>query len=327
MATHEFQDPGTRVFSAADVYRWLDLDTAYGSQVEAFRCLGAGLSELPDRLILPGGVDDALNFCYAARLRPGTGAVCKFGAVASGNAKHGLPTVHAVVLALDATTGRPVALLDGNAITELRTAAATAVAVDHLASAGARTLAVIGCGLQGRAHVRALVRARDIAEVRLWDHTEQHALDAAQALDPEVDPPVLVAETAAGAVAGADIVVTCTSSATPVLARSWIASGATVVSIGSFDRDRMEVPPDFVAGVDRVVVDHLPTALEQAGPVVAAIASLGLGKESIVELGDVVANGRSVRNGPHETVFYNSVGIGVQDAAATWAILERAVAR
>jgi ornithine cyclodeaminase len=311
------------MFSAADVYRWLDLDTAYRSQAEAFRCLGAGLAELPDRLILPGDSHDALGFCYAARLRPGTGAVCKFGAVAGGNAQRGLPTVHAVVLALDATTGEPVALLDGNAITELRTAAATAVAVDHLAAENARTLAIIGCGLQGRAHVRALARSRDLAEVRLWSHTERHALEAARALDPEIEPPVLVAGTAADAVAGADIVVTCTSSTTPVLVLPWITGGCTVVSIGSFDRDRMEVPPDFVAGVDHVVVDHLPTALEQAGPVVAAIAEAGLAQESIVELGDVLANGRRVRNSPQETVFYNSVGIGVQDAAAAWAILER----
>ncbi|HKT02618.1 MAG TPA: hypothetical protein VJT31_24070, partial [Rugosimonospora sp.] len=113
-----------RVIDGDEVRRRLDLDAAYRSQVEAFRCLGTGEADLPDRLILDGTGGDAVSFCYAARLRPGTGAVCKFGAVAGGNAARGLPSVHAVVLALHPTTGEPVALVDGEALTDLRTSAA-----------------------------------------------------------------------------------------------------------------------------------------------------------------------------------------------------------
>jgi ornithine cyclodeaminase len=305
-----------RVFDAAAVRAALDPDAAYRSQVEAFRCLGTGVAHLAERLILPGTGTDALAFCYAARLRPGTPPVCKFGAVATGNAARGLPAVHAVILALHPTTGEPLALCDGEAVTTLRTAAATAVAVDHLAVPGPHTLAVLGCGVQGRAHVRAL--AGRVRAVRLWDHTPGHA----EALAAEASGPTAVAATAEEAVRGADVVVTCTTSATPVLAYEWLRPGATVVSIGSFAPERFEVDAAFPSRADAVVVDHVPTALRQAGPVVAAVAAGTLRPDALVGLGDVVAYRRSVRRRAGDIVYYNSVGLGVQDAAAVCALLE-----
>jgi ornithine cyclodeaminase/alanine dehydrogenase-like protein (mu-crystallin family) len=307
-----------RIIDAEEVRRRLDLDTAYGSQVEAFRCLGTGLADLPDRLILAGTGGDAVNFCYAARLRPGTGAVCKFGAVAAGNAGRGLPSVHALVLALHPVTGEPVAVVDGEALTELRTAAASALAVDRLARADADTLAVVGCGLQGRAHVRALARRRGYRQIRLFDHTPAHAADAVAAL---TGLPVLAAPSGRAALDGADVVVTCTTSSRPVISAGWLRPGATVLSIGSFEPGRCEVEPSLVASADWTVVDHLPIALRQAGTIVAAIAGAGLDPSSIVDFGDVVATGRTVRTSPDDIIFYNSVGIGVQDAAAVWAML------
>lgn len=315
--------PGPRYYDAEEISRRLDLDTTYRSQIEAFRCLGTGEAELAERLILAGGgpSDDALAFCYVARLRPGTPPVCKFGAVAAGNKARGLPTVHAVVVALDAHTGEPTALFDGEAITTLRTPAATAVALDHLAPPTARTLAVIGCGVQGRAHLRALAHARDLAEIRLFDHTPGNAVAAARAAET-LGVRTRITDSARDAVAAADLVVTCTSSAEPVLSYDWLAPGATVVSIGSFAPDRLEVDATLVARAATVAVDHAPTALRQAGPVVAAVAAGYVAPADLIQLGDVVAHGRRVRTDPREVVYYNSVGLGVQDAAAVSAILE-----
>jgi ornithine cyclodeaminase len=310
---------GVRFIDAAEVRARLDLDAAYRSQVEAFRCLGAGLADLPARLILDGTGGDAVNFCYAARLRPGTGAVCKFGAVAAGNAERGLPSVHALVLALHPATGEPVAIVDGEALTERRTAAASALAIDRLARADATTLAVVGCGLQGRAHVRALAHRRPYQKIWLAGRTPAHAAAAAAEL---ADLPVSVAPSADAAAADADVVVLCTTSRTPVLSGAPLRPGVTVVSIGSFESARCEVTPSFVAGADRVVVDHRPTALRQAGPVVAAVSDGILDPSSIVELGALVATGVPGRHSDDETVFYNSVGVGVQDAAAVWALLD-----
>jgi ornithine cyclodeaminase len=306
-----------RRLDADEVLRLLDLDTAYASQVAAFRALGEGAADLAERLILAGGDGDATAFCYAARLRPGTGAVCKFGAVGADNASLGLPAVSATVLVLDAHTGVPVALLDGDAITERRTAAATAVAVDVLAHPDAQTLAVLGCGLQGRAHLAALRHARSYREVRLWDRTPGRAAELAR------DGAVAAVGEVRECVAGADVVVCCTSSPAPVLDAAWLSSGCTIVSIGSYAADLSEVGVDVVQRADHVVVDHRDTSLRQSGPIVAAVRDGLVSPGELVELGDLVANGRGLRNGRDEIVFYTSVGIGVQDAAAALAVLER----
>jgi ornithine cyclodeaminase len=303
-----------RFFDAAQVAALLPPPAARRSQETAFRCLGNGVADLAERLILPGTGGDALAFCYAARLRPGTPPVCKFGAVAAGNRARGLPSVHAVMLALDPVTGAPLAVFDGEALTALRTPAASVVAVESL-SAGPRVLAILGCGVQGRAHLRAFADAGPLAEVRLWDHTPG---TAERALDPAL--PTRLATSARDAVDGADTVVTCTSAAEPVLAHDWLAPGATVVSIGSFAPDRCEID---VSRADAVVVDHAPTALRQAGPIIAAVAAGTLTPDRLVELGDVLATGRVVRRRPTDILYYNSVGLGVQDAAAACAILER----
>jgi len=308
-----------RFFDASAVRRGLDYDAAYRSQVEAFRCLGTGEADLAERLILTGTGGDALAFCYAARLRPGTPPVCKFGAVAAGNAARGLPAVHAVVLALDATTGEPLAMFDGEAVTTLRTPAASAVAVDHLTTPGQHTVAILGCGVQGRAHARAL--AGRAARILLWDHTPGHAERAAAQIDGVGIDAVEVAESAKAAVAAATVVVTCTTSATPVLDTAWLSPGTTVVSVGSFAPDRCEVDASLVANADAVVVDHVPTALRQAGPVVGAVAAGTLRPDALIGLGEVVAHGRRARPNDTAIVYYNSVGLGVQDAAAVCALL------
>jgi ornithine cyclodeaminase len=128
-----------------------------------------------------------------------------------------------------------------------------------------------------------------------------------------------VAGSAEAAVRAASVVVTCTTSATPVLEAAWLRPGATVVSVGSFAPERCEVDAAFA---DVVVVDHVPTALRQAGPVVAAVAAGTLRPDALIGLGEVVAHGRAARRHPEDLVYYNSVGLGVQDAAAVCALLE-----
>jgi len=307
-----------RFVSDDDVRRVFTPQIAYDSQRAAFEALGAGVADLAPRLILPGDEHDALAFCYAARLRPGSGAVCKFGAVANGNAARGLPSVHATLLALDPVTGVPVAVLDGTALTELRTAAATAVAVDALARPDSATLAIVGCGVQGAAHLTALPLRRSYTGIRLYDH---HPGRAAALAATRPDLPVEVAESPTAALDGADVVVLATTSVLPVVTPRDLGQGATLVSLGSYAPDRFEAPV-MLARWLRVVVDHAPTALSQAGPIIEAVRSGQLSGEGLRELGAVLLGKRVGRLDPMEMVYYNSVGLGVQDAAAAWAVLD-----
>jgi ornithine cyclodeaminase/alanine dehydrogenase-like protein (mu-crystallin family) len=139
-----------------------------------------------------------------------------------------------------------------------------------------------------------------------------------------VDPRVVAAATIAEAVAEADVVAACTASPSPLVEAEQLAPGATVISIGSITPDRSEVGLGVLAAAGTVVVDHRPAAVDHAGPVIQALAAGLLGEADLVELGEVAAGRHPGRHGPDELVFYNSLGLGVQDAAAAWAIVERA---
>ncbi|HEY7483380.1 MAG TPA: ornithine cyclodeaminase family protein [Streptosporangiaceae bacterium] len=310
------------LLGAADVEAVFDLPAAIESQRAAFAALGSGEARLAPRLLLPGPGPDDVAFCYVSRL-PGTGTVAKFGSVHPGNAERGLPSVSALIIVQDRADGRPIAIIEGEAVTTLRTAAASAVAVDHLAPPDAARLAVIGTGVQARAHVRAIAAVRPIAEVRICGRSTEAATDMATELASELGIPV-AADTAKAAVGAADIVATCTTSKAPVVHGAWLNPGCTVVSVGSFAPDRTEVDVDLLTRAAAVMVDDPATAREQAGPVVAALAAGSLTEAELIPLGSVVAGRGTARRSPDDIVFYNSVGLGIQDTAAAAAIVEQA---
>ncbi|MGW5415045.1 ornithine cyclodeaminase family protein [Actinomadura geliboluensis] len=309
------------LLSAADVRAVFDLPAAIASQRAAFGALGRREARLAPRLLLDGP-DGDVAFCYVSRL-PGTGAVAKFGSVHPGNAARGLPTVAALVTVQDPVDGRPVAIIEGEAVTTLRTAAASAVAADHLAVPDASRLAVAGCGVQGRAHVRAMAAVRPIARTAVACRHPDTCTVAAELAD-ELGAPVERAASVREAVEGAQIVVTATTSAEPVVLGAWLDPGCTVLSVGSFAPDRAEVDDAVLTRAAAVVVDDVPTALDHAGPVVAAVRAGHLSPEEVRPLGPIVAGLAPGREAAADIVFYNSVGIGVQDTAAASVIVERA---
>jgi ornithine cyclodeaminase len=310
--------------SGEQVTRLLDADTAIASQRAAFTALGSGAADLPAKIMHPSRFDDSVVFAYVSRLSADSGAVAKFGSVNPGNAAAGLPTIHAVVSVLDPVTGRLAAVMDGTAVTTLRTAAASAVAVDALATPDSTDLAVLGSGTQARAHVRAISRVRDLKSVRLWSPTPGHRTRAAGTL-ADLGLPVEAVGSAEEAVTGASLVAACTLSTTPVVRGEWLAPGCTVVSVGSFEPSRREVDTEVLRRAvlsGAVVVDDPATAADHAGPVVDALGT-GLLTE-LVGLGDVLTGRAVARTDPGDIVYYNSVGLGIQDAAAAWAVVRAA---
>jgi ornithine cyclodeaminase/alanine dehydrogenase-like protein (mu-crystallin family) len=311
------------VLSAADVRELLGIDLAIDSQHRAFESMGKREAMLPARLLIDGA-DDSVAFCYAARLSPDAGAVCKFGSVNPANAERGLPSISALITVLDPETGRPVAIMDGTTVTTIRTSAASAVAVRALANPDASTLGILGSGVQAGAHVRAVARILVLKSVRVWGPDLAQCTALAEALRGEFDFEVEVCTTAESAVTGADVVACCTTSVDPLIDTAWLTEGATVISVGSFAANRCEVPQELLTGADVVVVDDIDTALEHAGPIVQGVASGLIGRDRLTSLGDVVAGVRPGRTKPSEIVYYNSVGIGVQDAAAAMAVVAAA---
>ncbi|MGW2748213.1 ornithine cyclodeaminase family protein [Streptomyces sp. NPDC001450] len=317
-------DDDVLFLSAAEVTRLLGADAAIASQRAAFTALGTGEADMPGKIMQPSRFDDSVVFAYVSRLSKDTGAVAKFGSVNPGNAAAGLPTVHAVVTALDPTTGRLAAVLDGTAVTTLRTAAGSAVAVDALALPGRTELALLGSGTQALAHARMIARVREVTAVRLWSPTPSRRTAAADALAAGLGVPVRAVDSAEEAVTGAGVVAACTLSRTPVVRGAWLAPGCTVVSVGSFEPTRREVDADVVRRAAAVVVDDAGTAAGHAGPVVDALRDGLLTPDALIPLGEVLTGRRDARTAPQDIVYYNSTGLGIQDAAAAWAVIRAA---
>ncbi|MFJ5533497.1 ornithine cyclodeaminase family protein [Streptomyces sp. NPDC093261] len=305
----------------------LDPDRAIRSQRAAFTALGEGTAELPGKIMHPSRHDDSVVFSHVARLSADTGPVAKFGSVNPGNAAAGLPTVHAVINALDPVTGRLAAVLDGTAVTTLRTAAASALAFDVLATADSGELGLLGAGTQALAHARAVARVRPLRSVRIWSPTPDRRARAARVLAAELGLPVKAVDTAHEAVTGLPMVAVCTLSRTPVLHGAWLTPGCTVVSVGSFEPTRSEVDAETVRRAAAVVVDDPDTARDQAGPVVTALRDRMLATEDLIPLGGVVTGRREARRSTDDIVLHLSVGVGVQDAAAAWAVIDAARGR
>jgi alanine dehydrogenase len=222
------------------------------------------------------------------------------------------PAHQAAIVVFDAATGTPSALMDGDAITELRTAAASRLATRLLAREDADVLAVVGTGVQGAAHLAALMREREWAEVRVWGRREDRARALADAGRGAASGGASVA--AAGSVEdalrGAGVVCVATAAKEPVLRREWLASGAHVNSVG-FTAAGRELDEATVRDA-LVVVESRESAL---APPPAGSTDLA-GAQADSELGELVAGSHPGRTRPDQLTLYKSVGVGVEDDAA-----------
>jgi thiomorpholine-carboxylate dehydrogenase len=216
-----------------------------------------------------------------------------------GNANTTLPTHMAIVALFDPGTGEPLALMDGRYITEMRTAAVSAVATDVLAARNAKVLTLIGAGVQARAHLEVLPYVREFEEVRVWNRTWERA-------ELFADEHGIKAMPLEAAVREADVVVTATSSHEPILKGDWLKDGAHVNAVGAARPDWRELDDAVMANV--VVVDSYQGARSESGDVILS------GITPYAELGEILNGSKAAR--AHETTVFKSLGMAVQDVAA-----------
>src|ERR1700743_3212324 len=193
----------------------------------------------------------------------GGGVGAKMVSFYPGNAVLGKHTHMAMIQLFRADTGEPLATMDGRLITEMRTAAVSAVAIDHLASAKAKVLAILGSGVQARSHIRALRGIRAFTDVRVWSRSQEHA----QKFASEIGARAMSAEEA---VRGADVVLALTSSPEPIVQGKWLSPHAMVCAIGAATPERRELDEETMRGA--VVVESREAALQEAGEIVLAQA-------------------------------------------------------
>jgi alanine dehydrogenase len=219
-----------------------------------------------------------------------------------------VPTHHATILLFRPETGELLVSMDGRLITEVRTAAVSAVATDRLARSEASVLAIIGSGVQARSHLEAMRLVREFREVRVWSprradaFAQEHGVDAAASAEE--------------AVRGADVVVTATTSPTPVLFGEWLSPGAHVNAVGAPRPDWRELD-DEVLRHAKVYVDSREAAMKESGDVIAA-------GEVFAEIGEVAAGTRPGRQSDEEVTLFKSLGLAVEDLATAELVYRKA---
>lgn len=314
------------VMSSREVEERLDLDQLIDALAVAHADLSSGRVSMPTRIAAM--VDEREGMLAAMPVYlPSAGVLTtKLVTLFPGNAGSPLPTHQAVIAAFDPATGEPLALLDGTAITAIRTGAASALSVRLLARPGAASLALLGSGVQARSHARAIARARRLSEIRVASRNRERAATLADELAQELGVAVRACIAYEDAVRGADLVAATTHSPEPVVRREWLAPGTHVTSVGVNPNGR-EVAGEVVRDA-LVVVESRSAAL---APYPAGSNDLlwpirdGLINDSHVhaELGEIVDGSATGRTDDRQITLYKSVGVAIQDAAAVSLVLGR----
>ncbi|HEX2171095.1 MAG TPA: ornithine cyclodeaminase family protein [Dehalococcoidia bacterium] len=310
------------VLSRREVEALLDLDLLIEAVARPLADLSAGTVSMPARVAAV--VPDRGSLLAMPAYLPSIGALTtKLVGLFPRNEARGLPSHVAVVLAFDPETGAPVALMDGEAITAARTAAGSALATRLLARPEASVLAILGTGVQARAHARAVPRVWPIREIRVAGRAPGKVRALADEIAAEWKLPVRPAGSYSEALAGADIVCATTHSPEPVVRREWIGPGVHVNSVGfsgGTEVDAATVRDALVVLETRqaAVAPYPAGANEIAWPIRDGVIT---GDHVHAELGEIVAGTRPGRTSPERITLYKSIGVAVQDAAAAALVL------
>jgi alanine dehydrogenase len=308
---------GVRLLRAADLALVCPMEDAIEAVAAGFASLSTGQARVPLRLSMP--LNDGTVLAMPAALEGAPSYSVKVVAVAPRNAHLGRPTVTATVLLGDAATGELLALIDGTALTALRTGAAGGLAARALSRPDVARVALFGAGAQARAQLLALVAVRPIAEVCVVTRDPTHAarLRDWASREPALARLTIHPSAARDAVASADIVVTATTSGTPVFDGHWLRGGVHVTAVGSFTPDARELDDETLRGA-RVVVDQRAAALAEAGEL------RGRTERDVIELGEIVAGTARGRTSATERTVFKSVGNAIQDLVVAARAFERA---
>ncbi len=309
--------PKIRILTESDLRGLVPFDMSAVDCVEgAFRSLACGDVVMPPvlRLDIPtyrGEVDVKTAYVpglpeFAIKISPGF----------FDNPSIGLPSTSGLMVVFDSRTGQVRRLLlDNGYLTDIRTAAAGAVAAKHLARSDASIATILGAGMQARLQLEGLVLVRPISEVRIWARRSDRAALLANDVTDRLGIPAFAYNMAEEAVRGAHIIATTTPSRTPILHHAWIEPGQHITAMGSDAEHKNEIDPSIIGYADLYVADRI-SQTKLIGELHHALSSCDfLKEERFVELSSIVAGLTRGRTNDKEVTFADLTGIGAQDTA------------
>ena len=293
------------VLSEHDVERLLTMEECIEAMADVLAELARGGLHQPLRFLTRAeGSPGLMGFMPARRGGASPTWSLKEIVVAPDNPKRGLDAHQGAVLLHDGDTGELRAILNASPITAIRTAAVSAVATRLLARKGSRRVAILGAGVQGKAHEQALRVVLPEAEIHVWNRASGESIE--------------------DALRDADVVCTCTSAGEPILRREWLAPGAHVNAVGSSVPSARELDTATVRD-GSLFVDRRESTLNESGDFLEAAREAGLGPEHIkAELGELLVGSHPGRTGDDELTVFKSLGLGVEDLAAAELVVRKA---
>ncbi len=314
------------VLSHDDVTALLPITSCIDLMSEALSALARGEVTNPLRSVVrPEGTRHFFGLMPAYRGGGSPAYALKEVCIFPDNPKKGLDAHQGAVLLHSAEDGRVLAVMNASAITAIRTAAVSGLATRLLARDDATELAIIGTGVQARAHLEAMAAAREFERVRIAGRTPAKAQAFVSELAPKYDFRMEASEGAEQAVRGADVIVTATNSAEPVIRREWVKLGAHINAVGSCSPRMRELDTETVVA-STFFVDRRESALNEAGDYLIPASEGAVGPGHIrAEIGQLLIGEELGRSFPEEITLFESQGIAIEDLAAAQFLYRKAI--
>jgi ornithine cyclodeaminase/alanine dehydrogenase len=279
---------------------------------KAFSELSSGESFVPQRFISRLPSAELLMFFKPAYVEKEKQVSVKFLTQRMGGPVPGIPTIQGLVLLIDAETGEILSIMDGEYITALRTGAASGLATRYFAREAARTMAVFGCGTQGRTQLEAVLCEREINKVLVYDKNKDKALSFAKEMEQKFQVEMLYSSDT-NRLKEVDIICTATDSTEPLFKRDQVKKGVHINAIGSFQAHMQELDP-YILKNAKVFFDQTESCLHESGDLIKAISEGVLSADDIAgELGDYCLGKIKGRASEEEITVFKSVGVAIQD--------------
>lgn len=312
-----------KVLTDEDVQQSVKIEDVISVVEEGFKLFSLGKTLSPPRLKISvdyAGGDILLMPCLSADLNIFS---TKIVTVYPHNLSKGIPTIHAVLVALDPENGVPHLICEARALTGLRTGAATAVSIKYLARKDSRTLGIIGCGYQSRWQLLAASRVLNLEEIKIYDIDREKMYNLRENFRDVFDDRIRLSGSVDELVSSSDVIITATTSKIPFVKMTIVKPGTHISAIGAYTPDMAEIDSQLIAN-SKLVVDSREAALSEAGDIIQAIKKGYMTKDQIyAEIGEIVAGIKQGRTSRDEVTIFKSVGLSIQDAAVASLLLRK----
>ena len=303
-----------RIIKAEEIKQNYSMQKAIDAMEKAFTSLSSGESFVPVRHVSVLPSKQLLMLFKPAYIEKDKRISIKFITQRESADIGILPTIQGIILVLDSVTGEILSIMDGEYITALRTGAASGLATRLFAVKVASTLALFGCGAQGKTQLEAVVCEREIKKVLVIDINENRARDFIQEMQNKLNLKMVYCKDTS-VLSEADIICTATNSEKPLFLKKEVKKGVHINAIGSFQPHMQELDP-FLIRDAKVYVDQLEPCLKESGDLIKAISAGIIQKDHILgEIGDFCLNKIRGRESDEEITIFKSVGVAIQDYA------------